>query len=123
MAQRHASSVSPSALIRATSAASFFGCGCYCCTDRASPTIRQARRARLRKRLITLSDKPRRYGYRMLHAKLDREGFRVNAKVVARIYREECLNQHCFSSIGEAREILEDWRIDDKTQRLHSSLK
>jgi len=32
------------------------------------------RHARLRQRLITLSGKHRRYGYRMLHAKLVREG-------------------------------------------------
>ena len=31
------------------------------------------------------------YGYRMLHAKLVREGFRVNVKVVERLYREERL--------------------------------
>ena len=35
-------------------------------------------------------------------------------------YREECLNQHWF---GEAREIIEDWRIDYNTERPHSSLK
>ena len=50
---------------------------------------RPDRHARLRERLITLSGKHRRYGYRMLHAKLVREGFRVNVKVVERIYREE----------------------------------
>jgi putative transposase len=52
---------------------------------------RPDRHARLRERLITLSGKHRRYGYRMLHAKLVREGFRVNVKVVERIYREERL--------------------------------
>jgi len=46
---------------------------------------------RLRERLITLSGKHRRYGYRMLHAKLVREGFKVNVKVVERLYREERL--------------------------------
>ena len=45
----------------------------------------------MRERLITLSGKHRRYGYRMLHAKLVREGFRVNVKVVERLYREERL--------------------------------
>ena len=50
---------------------------------------RPDRHARLRARLITLSGKHRRYGYRMLHAKLAREGFRVNVKVVERFYREE----------------------------------
>jgi hypothetical protein len=38
-------------------------------------------------------------------------------------YREECLNQHWFTSIGEAREIIEEWRIDYNTERPHSSLK
>ena len=52
---------------------------------------RPDRHARLRERLITLSGKHRRYGYRMLHAKLVREGFKVNVKVVERIYREERL--------------------------------
>lgn len=52
---------------------------------------RPDRHARLRERLITLSGKHRRYGYRMLHAKLVREGFTVNVKVVERIYREERL--------------------------------
>ncbi|MGY6697135.1 MAG: IS3 family transposase, partial [Roseinatronobacter sp.] len=50
---------------------------------------RPDRHARLRERLITLSGKHRRYGYRMLHAKLVRENFRVNVKVVERIYRED----------------------------------
>jgi len=49
------------------------------------------RHARLRERLLTLSGKHRRYGYRMLHAKLVREGFKVNIKVVERLYREERL--------------------------------
>ena len=34
-------------------------------------------------------------------------------------YREECLNQHWFTSIGEAREIIEDWKIDYTTERPH----
>ncbi|MBW7057968.1 integrase core domain-containing protein, partial [Paracoccus bogoriensis] len=38
-------------------------------------------------------------------------------------YREECLNQHWFTSIDEAREIIEDWRIDYNPERPHSSLK
>jgi len=52
---------------------------------------RPDRHARLRERLITLSGKHRRYGDRMLHAKLVREGVKVNVKVVERIYREERL--------------------------------
>jgi len=49
------------------------------------------RHTRLRERLITLSGKHRRYGYRMLHAKLRQEGFKVNVKVVERLYKEERL--------------------------------
>ena len=49
------------------------------------------RHARLRERLITLSGKHRRYGYRMLHAKLHQEDFQVNVKVVERLYNEEQL--------------------------------
>ncbi len=49
------------------------------------------RHALLRERLVTLSGKHKRYGYRMLHAKLRQEGFTVNVKVVERIYAEEKL--------------------------------
>ena len=37
--------------------------------------------------------------------------------------REECLNQHCFFSMSEAREIIDDWQRDYDTVRPHSSLK
>jgi putative transposase len=46
---------------------------------------------RLRHRLKELAGRLKRYGYRMLTAKLRQEGFRVNHKVIERIYREECL--------------------------------
>ena len=36
--------------------------------------------------------------------------------------RDECLNEHWFSSLAEAREILEDWRQDYNHVRPHSSL-
>jgi putative transposase len=36
--------------------------------------------------------------------------------------REECLNQHWFRSLEEAKEILERWRIEYNTERPHSSL-
>lgn len=52
---------------------------------------RPDRHARLRKRLNELAAKHKRYGYRMLTAKLAQEGFRVNHKTVERIYREEKL--------------------------------
>ncbi len=38
-------------------------------------------------------------------------------------FRDECLNQHWFTSIDEAREIIENWRADYNTERPHSSLK
>lgn len=36
--------------------------------------------------------------------------------------REECLNQHWFESLEDARQILEKWRIEYNTERPHSSL-
>jgi putative transposase len=36
--------------------------------------------------------------------------------------RDECLNEHLFASLPEARRIIEDWRIDYNTLRLHKSL-
>lgn len=54
-------------------------------------TPRPDRHGRLRERLLSLSGKYRRYGYRMLHAKLRQEGFVVNVKVVERLYTEERL--------------------------------
>jgi len=52
---------------------------------------RPDRHADLRDRLIKLAAKHKRYGYRMLAAKLAQEGFRVNHKVISRIYSEERL--------------------------------
>jgi hypothetical protein len=36
--------------------------------------------------------------------------------------RDECLNEHVFSSLTEARHIIEAWRIDYNEVRPHSSL-
>lgn len=36
--------------------------------------------------------------------------------------RDECLNQHWFASLTEARQVLESWRIEYNTERPHSSL-
>jgi hypothetical protein len=36
--------------------------------------------------------------------------------------RDECINEHDFTSLTEARRIVESWRIDYNTIRLHSSL-
>jgi putative transposase len=56
---------------------------------------RQPKRApsheRLRERLRALAGEHRRYGYRRLHELLKRENWRVNHKLVARLYREERL--------------------------------
>ncbi len=37
-------------------------------------------------------------------------------------FREECLEEHWFKNIYEAREIIESWRIEYNTLRPHSSL-
>jgi len=37
-------------------------------------------------------------------------------------FREECLNEHWFLTLDDARETIEDWRIDYNTVRPHSSL-
>lgn len=52
---------------------------------------RPDRHVKLRKRLVELANKHRQLGYRKLHAMLFREGFHANAKLVARLYREEGL--------------------------------
>jgi putative transposase len=36
--------------------------------------------------------------------------------------RDECLNEHLFTNLNEARQIIEEWRIDYNTNRRHSSL-
>src|SRR3954451_14906729 len=48
-------------------------------------------RERLGERLRALAGERRRFGYRRLHALLRREGWRVNHKLVERLYREEKL--------------------------------
>lgn len=37
-------------------------------------------------------------------------------------FRDECLNQHWFVSLGEAKGIIEEWRKEFNEQRPHSSL-
>ena len=37
-------------------------------------------------------------------------------------FREECLNLNWFTSLEEARDIIEDWRVDYNEERPHSSL-
>ena len=36
--------------------------------------------------------------------------------------RDECLNEHLFSNLAQAREIIEAWRVDYNTKRPHTSL-
>ena len=36
--------------------------------------------------------------------------------------RDECLNEHLFVSLKDARRIIKAWRIDYNTQRPHTSL-
>jgi putative transposase len=36
--------------------------------------------------------------------------------------RDECLNEHWFLGLGDARQIVEAWRQDDNQQRPHSAL-
>jgi transposase InsO family protein len=38
-------------------------------------------------------------------------------------FRQECLDQHWFASLGEARQIIEEWRIEYNTERPHQALK
>lgn len=38
-------------------------------------------------------------------------------------YRDECLNEHYFTTLQEARDISEEWRLDYNTFRPHSSLR
>jgi putative transposase len=37
-------------------------------------------------------------------------------------FRDECLNEHLFRSLTEARQIIESWRLDYNTGRPHTSL-
>ncbi len=37
-------------------------------------------------------------------------------------FREECLNQHWFETLAEAREVIEAWRIEYNTERAHQAL-
>jgi putative transposase len=37
-------------------------------------------------------------------------------------FRDECLNEHWFTSTAHARHLIETWRIEYNTERPHSSL-
>ena len=38
-------------------------------------------------------------------------------------FREECLDQTLFTSLAEARHVIEAWRVDDNLHRPHTSLR
>ncbi|NNX83489.1 transposase [Roseobacter sp. HKCCD8419] len=38
------------------------------------------------------------------------------------LLKTECLNEHIFGNLAEARKTIENWRIDYNTQRPHTSL-
>lgn len=38
-------------------------------------------------------------------------------------FRQECLDQHWFASLEEAREIIEAWRVEYNTERPHRALR
>jgi transposase InsO family protein len=38
-------------------------------------------------------------------------------------FRDECLNEHWFASVAEARMLIEGWRVDYNTLRPHSALR
>jgi putative transposase len=37
-------------------------------------------------------------------------------------FRDECLNEHWFGSLAEARAIVAAWRVDDNERRTRSAL-
>ncbi len=37
-------------------------------------------------------------------------------------FRDECLNEHCFTNLEYARKVIEEWRIDYNQNRPHGSL-
>lgn len=59
----------------------------------------------LRARLRHHAGGRRRFGYRRLA-----------------MLRDECLNEHVFGTLAEARRIIRAWRLDDNTVRPHTSL-
>ena len=38
------------------------------------------------------------------------------------MFREECLNVHCFTTLGEARQFIEAWRREYNESRPHRAL-
>jgi putative transposase len=61
---------------------------------------RPDRNIALREELVKLARQKPRYGYRRLHALLERRGHEVNVKRVYRLYAEEGLGSTSFSGRG-----------------------
>lgn len=63
---------------------------------------------------------PKTYRYAIAPGKPMQNGFveSFNGRL-----RDECLNEHLFNTLNEARQIIEAWRIDYNTNRPHTSLK
>jgi putative transposase len=38
-------------------------------------------------------------------------------------FRDECLNQHWFENLEQAKQIIEDWRLEYNTDRPNSALR
>ena len=47
---------------------------------------------------------------------------KASATGFSRRLRDECLNEHLFANLNEARQYIEEWRIDYNTNRPHTSL-
>jgi DNA-binding Lrp family transcriptional regulator len=70
---------------------------------------RRAGQAQLTERIKEIAATRVRYGYRRIHVLLRREGWRVNAKRVYRLYRELGLSRRCVRNI---------WRTSSSIRRL-----
>jgi hypothetical protein len=61
------------------------------------------------------------YTREMLAIEVDTDGERLHRSFHGK-FREECLNEHWFLTLDDARETIESWRIDYNQVRPHSSL-
>jgi putative transposase len=52
----------------------------------------------------------------------DAEWFCRELQRTAARLRDECLNEHPFANLNEARQIIDEWRIDYNTNRPYTSL-
>ncbi|NNX19664.1 transposase [Roseobacter sp. HKCCD8979] len=55
------------------------------------------------------------------HSTRDRRNH-LEGNLVHLLLKTECLNEHIFGNLAEARKTIENWRIDYNTQRPHTSL-